>query len=300
MNIIKIYQDYGIDFLTEGNSHCQPGWVNTHCPFCVGSRNYHLGYNEDDNYYFCWRCGWHSVADTLMKLLDITYPQAKQLIQDNKGQIYTKKPTKKVIVRKKTLKFPSNIIPLTKQQRNYLEKRNYDVDELVKIWDLKGTGPMSSLDGVPYSHRILIPILWQGRVVTYQTRDTTGKQKPKYLTCPKAREFINIKQLLYGKQSAWGKTGIVVEGGPDVWRFGVNSISTSGIEFTNKQVRLIAKQFKRVPVCFDGGEIQARKQADKLVKELKFRGVDSFRVDIEGDPGEMKQCDADYLVKSLI
>jgi hypothetical protein len=36
------------------------------------------------------------------------------------------------------------------------------------------------------------------------------------------------------------------------------------------------------------------------VAELKFRGVDAFRVDIEGDPGSMKQSEADYLVKQLI
>ena len=45
---------------------------------------------------------------------------------------------------------------------------------------------------------------------------------------------------------------------------------------------------------------QAKIQANKIVAELKFREVDAFRVDIEGDPGSMKQSDADYLVKQLI
>ena len=45
---------------------------------------------------------------------------------------------------------------------------------------------------------------------------------------------------------------------------------------------------------------QAIKQADSLVSELKFRGVDSFRVDIEGDPGGMSESEAKYLVKQLI
>lgn len=31
-----------------------------------------------------------------------------------------------------------------------------------------------------------------------------------------------------------------------------------------------------------------------------FRGVDAFRVEIRGDPGSMKQSEADYLVKQLI
>ena len=45
---------------------------------------------------------------------------------------------------------------------------------------------------------------------------------------------------------------------------------------------------------------QAKLQATKIVAELRFRGVDAFKVDIEGDPGSMKQEDADYLVKQLI
>ena len=45
---------------------------------------------------------------------------------------------------------------------------------------------------------------------------------------------------------------------------------------------------------------QAKLQATKIVAELRFRGVDAFRVDIKGDPGSMKQEDADYLVKQLI
>ena len=45
------------------------------------------------------------------------------------------------------------------------------------------------------------------------------------------------------------------------------------------------------------GEIRSN---TKLVADLKFRGVDSFRVDIKGDPGGLSQEEADYLVKQLI
>jgi len=58
--------------------------------------------------------------------------------------------------------------------------------------------------------------------------------------------------------------------------------------------------FSRVAVCFDGGEVQAKEQANKLVADLKFRGVDAWRVDIEGDPGDMAQEEANYLVKQLM
>jgi hypothetical protein len=80
---------------------------------------------------------------------------------------------------------------------------------------------------------------------------------------------------------------------------GTSSCAVSGIKYTPKQVRLLAKIFKRIAVMFDD-DPQAKIQANKIVAELKFRGVDAFRVDVEGDPGGMKQSDADYLVKNLI
>ena len=64
-------------------------------------------------------------------------------------------------------------------------------------------------------------------------------------------------------------------------------------------MRLIAKTFKRVPVMFDD-EPQAVIQANKLVADLRFRGVDSFRVDIKGDPGSLSNEEAKYLLKQLL
>jgi DNA primase len=119
------------------------------------------------------------------------------------------------------------------------------------------------------------------------------------MACPKERELIPHKEILYGRQDKWKDAGICVEGPTDVWRLGVNSFATSGIKYTQKQVREMAKVFKKIFVLFDD-DSQAVVQANKLVAELKFRGVNTFRVDIEGDPGGMKQNDADYLIKQLM
>ena len=56
MDIERIYRDYNIPHATEGHKHCREGWVNTACPFCSGNEGLHLGYNNADDYYFCWRC----------------------------------------------------------------------------------------------------------------------------------------------------------------------------------------------------------------------------------------------------
>lgn len=299
MQIEQLYQDYSVDYRTEGHKHCRPGWVNTECPWCEGNPGYHLGFNIQSNHYVCWRCGFHPVFPTLMKLLKTNAKETKQILQTYNLLLpdYRDVPTE---IQKVEHRFPSGVMPLQKNHKKYLEDRGFDPDYLEREWNLLGTGPIALLDNIDYRFRIMIPYFWDYVQVSFDSRDITGNHSAKYLACPKNRELIEHKHILYGKQSKWGRTGIIVEGPTDVFRFGPSSAATSGIKYTPKQVRLIAKTFSRTAICFDGGESQAINQANLLVGELKFRGVDAFRVDIEGDPGSMKQSEADYLVKQLL
>lgn len=305
MKILELYRDYSVTHATEGHKHCRPGWVQTVCPFCTGNPGMHLGYNIDGNYYYCWRCGPHFIDQTLIKILRVDQDQAKKIIKDYGGIRSTNATASgpALKIRKKAFKYPSGLTELTARHKQYLEKRNFDPEYLESLWELQGTGPIATLKGdnnkiIDYKHRILAPIYWDGEIVSFQARDITDNHPLKYMACPKSRELIHHKHILYGKQSEWKETGICVEGITDVWRFGTSAFATLGIEFTPKQLRKIAT-FKRVAVVFDGGESQAIKKANDMVGELKFRGVDAFRVDIVGDPGAMDQKEADYLVKQL-
>jgi len=297
MDIIQLYQDHSIPHATEGQKHCRPGWVNTACPYCSGNPGLHLGYNMDENYHYCWRCGWHSVSKTIAKLLNINEKAAKRLIKQYGGHTQTPKP--KIKIRRKSHQLPSGITNLTSSHKQYLLRRGFDADRLEQEWNLMSTGPISQLDGISYKHRIIAPIFWNGERVSFQGRDATGKHSKKYMACPKDRELIHHKEILYGKQSEWRTTGICVEGITDVWRLGTAAFATFGIKYTPKQLRLVAKRFERVAVVFDD-DPQATEQAYNLVSELKFRGVDAFRISIEGDPGNMKQEEANYLLKQIL
>jgi hypothetical protein len=305
MNIIKLYDDFHLDYKTFGHKHCRPGYVNVECPLCTGAHEgYHLSYHLTKNFFMCWRCGRHSVKKVIAALLQIPESQVYYLLQSYGGipvAEVVEKPTTN------TLDFilPSHLEPLSKKHKLYLENRNFDPEYLERYWKLQGTGPVSTLKHtdeitIDYRFRIFIPFFWDKQMVSFDTRDITGKAQNKYMACPIERELMQHKRIIYGRQDKWKETGIAVEGPTDVWRFGANSFATSGIKFTTAQLRTIAKTFTRVPVCYDGGEDQARQQADKLVSELRFRGVDSFRVDIIGDPGDMDQNEANYLVKQLI
>jgi hypothetical protein len=253
----------------------------------------------EGNYFSCYRCGGNSIYKVLSALLKINnYKELKAIIQ-RYDTVILKSKEPQVKMRVKAHKLPSNCAPLQANHRKYLEMRNFDPDLLVKTWGLLGTGVYSKLDNIDYKFRIIIPFIWGGQQVSFDSRDITGKDPGRYKACPKDRELIPHKEILYGKQECWKETGILVEGPTDVWRLGTSSFAVSGIKYTNKQVREIFRFFKRVAVVFDS-DPQAKIQANKIVAELKFRGVDAFRVDIDDDPGSMKQEDADYLVKQLL
>jgi len=300
LRILDLYKDYSITHATENNKHTRPGWVQVHCPFCRGSNDFHLGYNLSGNYFYCWKHGWGAPIPTLAKILNVSEKQAKDIIIDYGGTAHKK--TKKEIPKtdKKPFKLPVGTGELEKRHRVYLEKRNFDPDKLLYQWQLKATGIIALLDNTDYKHRIVAPVRWDGEIVTFQARDITGKSLLKYLACPKDREIIHHKHILYGAQEFWGDTGIIVEGITDVWRFGPAAAATFGIEYTAKQLMVIKRSFKRVAVVFDGGEAQAKNKADQMVGELRVVGVDAFRVDIVGDPGGMAQDEADYLVKQIL
>jgi len=295
MNIIQLYQDFHITFQTEGHKHCRPGWVNTICPFCIGNPGLHLGAPLSGTHFYCWRCGAHSVPQTLSKLLHISYEQALA-IQKQYGGYSGEKPEKPM--KTKRFKFPSNVVDLLPSHKKYLSKRGFNPEKIEAEWGVSSLGPICLLDGIYYSHRILAPILWGGNAVSFQARDVTGKSSLKYIACPQARETYHHKHILYGRQDEWTRKGICVEGITDAWRFGIMAFATFGIEFTREQIREMKKHFDFVYVIFDD-EPQAVIKAEMLVAELRFRGVGAMRVPIVGDPGGMAQGDADDLVKSL-
>ncbi len=298
MDIQRLLQDHNINFVLEGNKHCTEGWVNVHCPFCPGSKDYHLGIHEDGKGAHCWRCGSHPVIKTLGQLLNLPESRIRALLQKYKIRIHKRKDEPKISIF--PLRFPKPNSQLTEPYKRYLVKRGFDPDKLEQEWGLKQTGPVSLLDDISYSHRILIPIYWDGELVSFQARDITDRSLLKYMACPKRREKIHHKNILYGKQEKWRefKRLIVVEGVTDVWRLGPSSAATLGIEFKMEQVMRLSQAHEQFVILFDE-EPQAQKQANILAVKLKTLGKQVTVKKIEGDPGGMNQADADLLVEEL-
>jgi len=297
MKIIDLYRDYNLDYKTEGHKHCRPGWVNVECPFCSGNPGYHLGYNLHHNYFYCWRCGFHPVTKTISSLLNIPYLEARDIINQygGKNEIIQKK------IIKNDFKFPSNLLPyFLKTHKNYLHNRGFDPIYIEQFWGVKASGPVSMLGEHNYANRLIIPIEWEGEIVSFIARDFTSKTSYRYLVCPENYEKIHHKHILYGKQSHWLRFGICVEGVTDVWKIGPLSFATFGIEFTREQVRQMIKYFDTIVVMYDN-EPQAEAKAQQLIAKLKFAGVNAFRYRVPTkDPGELTNLQAQKIVNKIL
>lgn len=296
MNVEKLYRDYGIHIASEGERHYREGWVNTECPFCSGNPGNHLGYDTQNDFFTCHRCGSKRKIEVISTLLNVSKQKAWDILTryDN----FVRKKSKKK-VKNKPFTLPSNLTELKTNHRNYLIKRNFDPEEIIKKWNILGTEVYSKLEHFDYKHRIIIPYYWNGKIVTFDSRDITNKAKNKYYACPDDFEYIPRKSILYGRQEYWKETGICVEGALDVWRLGYAAFATSGIKYTSKQKREIAKHFKRIFIIFDN-EWQAQRQASLLKDELSFYNKDVHLLTVDSDPANLSQKEANYLIKHLI
>jgi hypothetical protein len=290
MNALKLYQDHHIPYASPGQRHYREGWLNTTCPFCSGSNpGNHLGYCLDPKSqfygaYVCFRCGGKGTVRTVAKLLGTTDPQASIIVAQYGGVgpvvVPQRLPREERPAVIRSISLPPNTMELSKCQGalRYLKARRFDPEELSERWGVRATTNGAVVETgkwpIKYSFRLIIPIVYEGKVVSYQGRDWTNIQQPKYLTCAKSVESVHHKDILYGLDLARGMEEVIlVEGVTDVWRIGPGAVACFGIKYRAPQMLELVKRFKRVTVFFDP-EPQAKEQARKIRNELQMRGVE--------------------------
>jgi len=284
---------------TDRGKHARAGWVQIKCPFCTGHEGWHGGFNIQGEYYNCWRCGWRSLPDIIMRLLECNYPAAKTYINKYGNTLLDKRDIDKNQLSRSypyiDMSFPPDSRQLSVSHRKYLRKRNFDPDKLEQEWKLKGTGNVGD-----YKFRIIAPIFLNQKMVSFQGRDITDKQFAKYQACERKDEIVHHKHTLYGIDKIRNRVAIVVEGVFDVWKFGPGTVGTFGIEFTNSQVRIMIEKLDKVFIFYDA-EDQAQRQADKLGMLIDGLGKDVELLTPDfGDPADLPNKEAKELRKELL
>lgn len=118
-------------------------------------------------------------------------------------------------------------------------------------------------------HRLLFPIIFQGKTVGIALRRTKSHDVPKWSNQP-----INIDtgEILYNYDETIGENIIViVEGITDVWAYheiGIIAVATFGAHLTDKQYKLIIKTGADVVLSYDN-DVAGNKARDKAIKMLK-------------------------------
>lgn len=295
---VGFFRSIGIEPKTEGHKHTQVGWANVRCPFCTGNPGFHLGFHIESGAWRCWRCGNHGLYSVLSAFLGYDKKRIQDAIEKFKGRPTGKvEDERKARGRSHTLLLPQGTVDLLPGHRTYLRERGFQVGKLLQRWGLKSTGPMGA-----YKHRVVVPITFQGKIVSYTARDVTGRAEIKYKSCKLEDEVVYHKSILYGLDLLPYRTGVIVEGCPDVWRLGPGAVATFGIEFTPDQVMCAAIHLDYAFIFFDP-EPQARKQAEKLGLALSALGVGVEILnapDGHPDPGDMPQDEADELMLELL
>jgi len=295
-DFVKYAADAGIPTISEGHRHCRPGWVQTECPFCSGNPGYHLGYNIAGDYFNCYRCGGHLPIDVIARLGRMDKSAARRALAQYKGKARIRQDAAALsaVKLRRSCKWPHGVGPLKRMHKRYLQGRDFDPEKLIRTWNLEATGCTGD-----YKFRILAPITFEGKVVSFQGLDVTDLASLHYKTCAEKNEARKHKHCLYGAEHT-GKDAVIVEGIADTWRLGPGAAATFGIGYTQTQVQLISK-YRRRFLLFDSGDVQAILQAEKLGHALSVFPGETELIEIEwDDPGEMPQDEADTLMKELL
>lgn len=277
-------RDKGIRIALPGERHYRNGWVCLPCPFCVGQEGNHLGFNPTSNVFTCFRCGRHGKYSVVAALLGVQKKAAYEL-----AKVYTDKwginreknePAPLVHAKKEDFALPGKRTP-SKMHEQYLQGRGFAAADIIRDWDIRFCDIVGR-----YSYRIIIPITYKNRIVTFTTRDVTGEAKDRYLACPPDEALRHHKHCVYGiDRSPFGKTCVIVEGPVGVWRIGKGSGATMGTGWTQEQAKIISK-FQKSYIFFDPGEVEAHERAESLASLLSsYRDHRSFVITADNHQG---------------
>lgn len=288
----EFLKDYNIFYWTEGKN-IQKGWVGITCPFCNDNSN-HGGFNLEKGYYNCWRCGGKQLETVIMKLIDVDYHEAKRI-----KDIYTYTKINNIEEKRQEINWNKKIkIPGTENlkgiYRKYLEYRNFDPVYIERKYKVRNGDITGKWCGY-----IIIPFIYKNKLVTFQGRDVTGKNKIRYKQANKEERILNYKNYLYNIDNTTYQNVIVVEGVFDVFRMGDNTVATLGSGITREQENIL-KKYKRVYFLFDD-EVAIQK-AEKTANKLAILGVDTEIVEIrkDKDPAEFTEQEVKYIKKELL
>lgn len=276
MNFVKLFNDYNVEYDTRVNK----GWTNVTCPFC-DDKTFNGGFNNAGDYYHCWKCGGHNFKQALARTVNIPFNEVDILIEQYAGRNSVLNTLNKKQAKATKLTLPTDTF--TPAERKYLKERNFSPKLLHEKYKIVGGGITGS-----WKYRIIIPLVLNGKIVSWTARTILSKQQQQKLKIPRYKNLsieqsvVDPKSVLYNLDHCEDKIAVLTEGAFDVIRMGDGFFCSFGTELTQSQISMIKQRFEKVFIMFDNEE-EAQAKARKFGLQIASIGVEVELVDCYGD-----------------
>lgn len=269
------------------------GEVNLDCPFCGAKQKFYI--NALTKLNLCWKCGWRSdLLDFIMELNGIQRHEAITIVMQNQTRF--RRLNEVLAERQKTLptiEYPPSFellsFPVTERNRRYwqyLEKR----EVLPSVALEYGLGFCAA---GPYQRRIVVPVFWDKRLVSWVARSLSNKVQKTKLTPPGNKQshyLLNLDRL-------WGMEELVLVEGPfDMLKIPKLSVASFGKKVSRTQVNLLTQSgANRIVIAYDDDAVKETWKTAKILSErFEVRVVD---MPPGRDPGNLPEAEVKYLIK---
>lgn len=288
----SLLEKHNISYKSSGKNIGKE-WISITCPECFDDRG-HFGISLKHPVCSCFLCGYKSsVSKLISKLLRISYKKADKLVKEC-YEIEEEEKEETEPDEEEFFKLYNSFGRLRDEHKNYLLKRNFDPDFIERKYLLKASDNFGS-----WKYRIIIPLVFNGKVKNFVGRDITDKQEIRYRYCSDEISLLKRSKLWYDNNN--GRSDVIlVEGIFDSWRIGEPSIALLSTQFTKFQiVSLLKRRFNRIFILFDADD-SGKEKASEL-SYLLSSGYDNIEIlELEsGDPADLSENDVKSLKKEL-
>ena len=258
IDIKAILGELGIDY-KESGKNVGAHDINISCPFCGAEM--HLGISKLEGKIHCWVCSFEGLDryPSLLKVLHeatgLGWSEIKEVLADNGWEQYSyavKKPDSGLAAKCE--------LPIESKKISHIHRSSKGYSDVVDYLYKRGFGndvigwhDLRFASSGNYGGRIIIPICLDSKIVSFTSRDYTGKQKNRYKHAPLYMSAKRIKDLLYNYDRAKTHKHIyVLEGPTDVWRMGEDSVAVFRSALSSEQRNLlISLKPKSITIAFD-------------------------------------------------
>ena len=288
VDIKALFDSLDIEYKSSGKN-VSHGWVNINCPIPgCGDSSFHCGINLRTSLFSCWICQEKgSIVKLIREIKDISFGEANKIVKgferDSSLDPFSEKDPESAnsgVRNSSILVYPDPLLTVVPEpHRQYLISRQFDPDLLAKKYDLKFTYNTGN-----FRFRIIAPIFWKGKAVSWIAADVVRKDAPPYIKCPVEMSIKSANDCLYNIDSV-NSVAILTEGVTDVWRMGDGTVASMTKAISASQIRqLLEKKVKKVFVMYDADAIdRAKKVAAKLSGFFETEILELS----EGDPADL-------------